>query len=41
MENKTEIIRKSQDQFRGSNLPLMGVSQREEIKQRKEFSKKH
>lgn len=29
MKNKKDIKRKSQDQFRRSNLPLMGVSQKE------------
>lgn len=35
MENKQEIIRKTEGQFRKSNLPLMEVPQREQIKQRK------
>lgn len=35
MENKKEIIRKTEGQFRKSNLPLMEVPQREQIKQRK------
>ena len=35
MDNKKEIIRKTEGQFRKSNLPLMEVPQREQIKQRK------
>lgn len=29
MENKKKIIRQSEDQFRRSNLPVIGVPQRE------------